>query len=486
MNFKEKLIHWKESFLQWVEEHKKVVIPTGMIGIVVLVLIMNMNLIQISYFTMKEMPTQVVNILTKAKPREYTHFYFKQGIHYLLTDLSETSQKFLEEHFNEFDQDIKNKILEKYNQKGLVFKDQKLLLDEIVHQVPSEALKVYTKRLDMVTFERALESYFGDQESFTQETINQLYKVLSLKGSKLPLEHFKMNIYGLLSMVDEVAIEDPALKLLDYVEPTAAKEILFTDLKTKEIKLETLDLWIDILNQKRIITTNEYAAFTNYRSMIKRLQEERKQIELKEVDLTNKQQSVDVQTEAILNHVQQIKKEMENVNQRVNTYNEEINQLKNYREVELYILDRYENGEYEAAIPEKSWLFGTYKPGKQKVRLQLTRSNVVDVGVQAFAVYDKGVKDDGSIYYVEISDEQLARIKELENSIQADSQILSAKQGEIDQLNQEIDQIRKANDYDATLSLMEELQLKKSNMELEIEKNKLAIQNLFGIGNILV
>ena len=486
MDFKEKLIHFKEVSLQWVEEHKKIVLPTGIVGFVVLVLIMNMNLIQISYFTMKEMPTQVVNILTKAKPREYTHFYFKQGVKYLVTDLSETSQKFLEGNFEHFDQDTQNRILTRYNQKELVFKDQKPLLDEVLNQMPSDVLKEYMKRLDIATFERALESYFGSEETLTQEKVDKLYKVLSLRGSRLPLEHFKINIYELLSLPYESDVENTALKLLDYVEPTAAKKILFTELKVKEIKLETLDLWIDTLNKKRIITTSEYATFTNYRSMIKRLQEEMKQIELKEVDLTNMQQSVDVQTEVILNEVQKIKKEMEDVNKRVSTYNEEINQLKNYKEIELYILDRYENGEYEAAIPEKSWLFGIYKPGKQKVRLHLTRSSVADVGVQSFAVYDQGVKDDGSIYYVEVSSEQLARIKELENNIQADTQMLSVKQGEIDQLNQEIDQIRKANDYDATLSLMEELQLKKSNMELEIEKNKIAIQKLFGIGNILV
>ena len=56
----------------------------------------------------------------------------------------------------------------------------------------------------------------------------------------------------------------------------------------------------------------------------------------------------------------------------------------------------------------------------------------------------------------------------------------------MNKLNQDIAQIRKTNNYDSTLSLLEELELKKSNIALDIEKNRLAIQQLFGIGNILV
>lgn len=486
MNFKEKLVHIKEVSLQWIDENKKVVIPTGSVVIIGLVLIMNMNLIQISYFKIKEMPAQVVNILTKAKPREYTHFYFKQGLEYLVTDLSEVSQEFLEKNFVNFDEATKERILIKYNKEGLLFKDQKALFDEVISKTPSNNLKEYMKRLDIVTFERALEAYFGSEAKLTQDKVESLYKLLSLKGEKLPLEQFEINVYELLSFPHKGDIESTSIKLLDYIEATRVKEVLFTELKTKEIELETLGLWVDILNKKRIITTSEYVAFTNYNGMIKRLQEELKQIELQEVDLMNMKQSVDVQTEMIVNEVQKVTKEIADLNNQIASYTQEVSGLKTYKEVDLYILDRYENGEYEAAIPEKSWLFGTYKPGSQKVRLKLTRSNVVDVGVQSFKAYNKGKLDDGSIYYIEVSNEQLTHIKEVEDKIQADNQSISAKQNEVNKLNQDIAQIRKTNNYDSTISLLEELELKKSNIALDIEKNRLAIQQLFGIGNILV
>lgn len=486
MDLKEKLLQMKEASLQWITEHKKVVIPTSAVVISLLVLIMNMNLIQISYFKMKEMPAQVVNILTKAKTKEYTHFYFRQGLDYLMEDLSEVSQRFIEKHFADFDKTTQTHIINQYNKEELLFQNQNIIFDKVISDVSSDTLKNYIKRLSTDTFERALSEYFDANAKLTQDGVDKLYKLLILRGERLPLEHFKINIYELLSFPHKGDIESTSIKLLDYIETNRVKEILFTELKTKEIELSTLGLWVDILNKKRVISTTEYVGFTNHNGMIKRLQEELKQIELQEVDLMNMKQSIDVQTEMIVNEAQKITKEIIDLNSQIETYTTEVNSLKNYKEIELYVLDRYENGEYEAAVPEKSWLFGTYKPGSQKVRLKVTRSNVVDVGVQSFSVYNKGKLDDGCIYYVEVSNEQLTHVKGIEDKIQLCNQNVVSKQNEVNKLNQDIAQIRKTNNYESTLGLIQELELKKTNIALEIEKNKLAIQQLFGMGNILV
>lgn len=486
MNLKEKLIQIKETCLEWMSENKKIVIPSSAIIISILLLILNMNLIQISYFKMKEMPVQVVNILNKANQSEYDNLYFKKGLNYLLEDLSEVSKEFLENNFASFNETTQEKIITKYNNNELFFKDQQVIIDKVINMEITDAFKTYIRRLDISTFERALDASMGEQVKLTQDGVDKIYKLLALRGEKLPLEHFKLSVFELLNFSKNADIESTSIKILDYIQPERVKEILFTELKTKDVEIGALSVWVDILNKKRIITPSEYVGFTNSNGMIKRLQEESKQIELQEVDLMNMKQSVDVQTEAVMNEAQKITKEITDINNQISTYTTEVNSLRNYQEIDLYVLDRYENGEYEAAIPEKSWLFGTYKPSNQKVRLKTTRSSVDGVGVQKFSVYSKGTLNDGTIYYIEVSDKQLGQINEIEQKIQAGNEKVLNKQNEVNKLNQDIAQIRKTNNYDSTLSLIEELGIKKTNIGLEIEKNKLAIQTLFGIGNIIV
>lgn len=486
MDLKEKLRHIKEVSLQRANEHKKIVILSCAVVIGILVLIMNMNLIQISYFKMKQMPTQVVNILTKAKTQEYKKLYFKQGLDYLLEDLSEVSLGFLEENFAEFDEATQEKIIIEYNKEGLFFKSQEVVFSKIMTINATEPLKKYVRRLETADFERAVSACLDEQAKLTQDSVDRLYKLLALRGEKLPLEHFKISVFELLNFPHKADVESTSIKILDYIQPERVKEILFTELKTKEVEISELSTWVDILNKKRIIIPSEYISFTNNYGMIKRLQDELKQIELQEVDLMNMKQSVDVQTEVIDNEIQKYTKEIATLNDQVSTLTSKVNNLRDYQEIDLYVLDRYEDGEYEAAIPEKSWLFGTYKPSSQKVRLKTTRTTISKVGVQTFSVYSKGTLDNGVIYYIEVSNEQLGQISDIEKKIQESNSTILNKQNEVDKLNQEIAQIRKSNNYDSTLNLIEELEMKKSNIDLEIEKYKLAIQTLFGIGNITV
>lgn len=486
MNLKEELEHIKEVSLQRANEHKKILIISCAVVIGLLVLIMNMNLIQVSYFKMKQMPAQVVNILTKSKTHEYKNLYFRQGLNYLLEDLSEVSRGFIEENFAEFDEATQEKIIIQYNTEGLFFKDQEVIFNKSMTINEAESFKKYIRRLDTADFERALSACLDEQAKLTQDGVNKLYKLLALRGEKLPLEQFKLGMFELLNVPHKVDVESTSIKILDYIQPERVKEILFTELKTKEVEIGELSIWVDILNKKRIITPSEYISFTNSYGMIKRLQDELKQIELQEVDLMNMKQSIDVQTGVIDNEIQKLTKEMTTLNDQISTLTSKANNLRNYKEIDLYVLDRYENGEYEAAIPEKSWLFGTYKPSSQKVRLKTTRTTVSDVGVQTFSVYSKGTLENGILYYIEVSSEQLGQISDIEKKIQETNSNILNKQNEVNKFNQEIAQIRKTNNYDSTLSLIEELEMKKSNIGLEIEKHKLAIQTLFGIGNITV
>ena len=486
MNFKDKLTLLKERMIQWISAYKKLVVPISIGVIIFLVLIINMNFFQITYFKMKDMPDKVVNILTKTPNKDYDNLYFKYGLNYLIEDGSEVSLAFLEKCFKELDITMQDKIVEMYNEEKLTFQNQEGIFDRVVDEQVSDSIKTYMKNMDNTIFERSLSDYFETSSKLTQDSVDALYKLLSIKGSKIPLENFKLSIFELLSFPHNGDEESNSIKILDFIKPESVKTTLINELKIKEIDIQNLSVWIDILNKKRIITPQEYLGFTNAYGMIKKSQESLKQIQLQEVDLLNMKQAVDVETDVLQGQITKINKDIEGLNEQIGTYRNRVSSLKNYKQVELYILDRYENGEYEAAIPEKSWLFGTYKPGSKKVRLKTTRTTITDMGVQTFDVYDCGKLDSGEVSYIEVSTEQLESIKEIDNKIEEAEASIKLKQGEIDKLTKEIAQIRKENNYESTLNLIEELAAKKENISLEIEKNRLAIQNLLGIGKIIV
>lgn len=486
MNLKDKLILFKETMIQWIKTYKKLVILMSIGIMIFLVMMFNIKFFQITYFKMKDMPDKVVNILSKTSSTNYDHFYFKYGLHYLIEEGSEESLGFLEQCFNDLDNLTQDKIVEMYNHKGFTFKNQEGIFNRIVKNQSSESIKKYMRGLEVTSFEKGLKDYFKDNMKLTQDTVDALYALLVTKGDKIPLEQFKISIFELLSFPHNGDEESNSVRILNFIDPEAVKTTLMNELKVNEIDIQSLSIWVDILNKKRIITSAEYLGFTNAYGMIKNAQESLKQIQIQEVDLLNMKQAIDIETDVLLNQVTKLNKETEELKQQKATYENKKASLKQYGRIELYILDRYENGDYEAAIPEKSWLFGTYKPGPTKVRLKTTRTTVTDMGVQSFDVYDCGKLESGEISYIEVSAEQLESIEALDKKIEEAESQIQTKQNEVDKLTKEVAQIRKEKNYESTLNLIEELALKKENIALEIEKNRIAIQNLFGIGNITI
>ena len=96
-------------------------------------------------------------------------------------------------------------------------------------------------------------------------------------------------LYIFLSAIEMMSV---AFKLLDQIDPDAAHENLFTTLKTQSIDVEELNRWVDVLNKKRIISTEEYAKFTSNYTTINQLRDEYKQLEHQEIDLINVQQKI--------------------------------------------------------------------------------------------------------------------------------------------------------------------------------------------------
>lgn len=483
-----KLKEIKNKITDFVEQDRKLTISL-FIGIVVFVLLLvNMNYLQISYYKMTQDTQKIVNVLSKEVKEEKNHnrMHFKSGMTYLIQDMSEVSQDFFEKYFIYLGAETKEQVLITYNEKGELFKSQQVILEEASKENRSESIKAYLNRLDMNTFELALVEYFGQNPKLTQDIVIRLNNIISMYDAKLTMKKFQISIYELMRFPLPQTEESVALKLLDNIEASAAHDMLFTELKTKEIDVDMLNSWVDILNKKKIISTQEYATFTNSYSGIKQLREEYTQLQRQEVDIKNIKQKIDVETEEYVNKINKLTKEIETTNADISDKKLALTNLRTYKSIDLYIMDYNEDGTYEASIPEKSWFFGTYKPSNDKVKLKLTSSQPESQGVYSFEVYYQGETEKGIPYYIEVSPQQREEIASIEKTMIELRSTVEQEEAEILKLEAEIDKVRKANNYEQNNRLLEEVDHKRENIVLKLKEKQIEIQTLFGIGNVIV
>lgn len=484
----DKIKEMKQQMAEWTEEHKKIVMSIA-IGLVLFMLLMfNIGFIQISYYRMTQETEKIVNVLSKDIKDEKKHqkSYFISGLDYLMQDMSETSMRFFEKYFKLLNQEMKVSVLDAYNQENQLFESQGEILEDITKGNRSESIKSYINRLDITSFELVLVDYFGQELQLTQDVAMKLYNITSLYDKKLPMNKFNVSIYELMTFPQMTTEDSIAVKLLDVIEPSAIHRILFTELKTEPIDVDTLNSWVDILNKKKVISTQEYASFTNSYNSIKQLRDEYTQLQYQEVDIKNVTQKIDVETTEYISKIDKLIKEGETVEKDISNKKVQVSNMKKYKTIELYIMDYYEDGTYEASVPEKSWFFGTYKPSDEKLKLELTTSKLDTQGVFAFDVYYKGESEEGLPYYVEVSKEEKQQITQLETEIINLRAVLEQKQSEYLKLQGEVDKIRKANNYEQNNRLLQEVTHKKENVLLKLKERQVEIQNLFGIGNVII
>lgn len=488
MTNKEKLVEIKEQWKKLFEENKKLLIIASSVLVITMASILNIHLFQMSYYTMQGETAKVIELLSKDVQKEFNQddWYFKKGIRYLTDHLEGESNVFLEENFKYFLPEIQQGIITAYNEQQLVFQKNTDIFNAILAVEDTTVYSKYMKRLSVEQIEQALKGCFGEKPVLTQDVVERLYKILSLQHKKITLDTLQLNMYELMSFPHNGDMNSLSLKLLDCIEAASIKENLFTELKTIPIEIELFASWVDILNRKKVITTSEYANFTSSYGNIKRIQDQYKQVLLQEVDLLNVKQMIDVQTEEKLGEITKLTKEIETLDANVQKENEKLRGIKTYKTMEFYVLDQYPDGDYEAAIPEKSLLFGKYKPGKQRIRLKLNTTQVLEQGVMAFEVHNRGKDSDGLPYYVEVTSEEKEEIASIEQQISTLQDEVVKKQESIKVINQEIEKKRKESGYEQTLTLIEEVQHKKSSLEIDIKKEKLVIQNAFQIGELIV
>lgn len=484
----EKIKEIQNKVSDFIKKNKKLSIAI-MIGSVIFILILlNLDFLQISYYKVTQEPQKIVNVLSKEIKEIENHqkAYFKNGINYLIEDMSEISQKFFEKYYSYLNQLEKDLVLSAYNKEAKFFSSHKLIIEDIASGNKSEEIKKYINRIDVNAFELALIECFGNNIELTQDVATKLYQVLSIYDEKIVMNKFNISMYDLMTFPQMATEDSIAIKLLEEIEPNTVHRILFTELKTEPIDIEVLNQWIDTLNKKKIISTKEYASFTNSYSSIKQLKDEYTQLQYQEVDIKNIKQKIDVETAEYTSKIDKIQKEIETHQKEIETTKGTLSKLKQYKTLEVYIMDYNEDGTYEASIPEKSWFFGTYKPSQDKLKIRVMNTKPDSQGVFTFDVYYQGEVENELPYYVEVSTEEKAKIVQLESELVKIRSLIEQKQAEKAKLEGEVEKIRKANNYEQNNRLLEEVAHKKESVILKLTEKQVEIQNLFGIGQVMI
>jgi hypothetical protein len=476
----------KKSIIDFVKKYKFSLLSL-ILGVVLIVILLNLNWLQISFHKMNNQTQAVENILSKEKSNinHQSRAYFKSGMNYLIEKVDQEGSDFLETYFLDFLPTYQEAIILCYNEKNLIFAKQTQIIKRVAAGDVTRAYKEYFKRVDSNLMEVGLIECFGENIVLTTEVIEELANVSQIYPGGMPLERFRISFYELFKNFLRQTGQENSERLLATLDALKVKTQLFEELKTEPIDVDQLNEWVDILQKYEVIENTEYAAFTNSYSRILQIRDSYKQFNVKEVDLLNQKESIDLMTQILEEELETLEKNCLEIDKTIANTQQSLNQLGQYETIELYIMDYYGDNEYEASVPEKSWFFGTYKPSNQIVRIKLTATNPSAQGVFGLKVYPQGLVE-GVPYYIEVSDEQLQEISAIKAKLQ---QLTEEKNNLIvskEACQTEIEITRQTEGYTQILQSIDDLNSSRETVKRQLKEQQLSIQNLFGIGNLII
>ncbi|MDF2612289.1 MAG: hypothetical protein K0S71_75 [Clostridia bacterium] len=477
-----------EKIREQIKTYKWVLIVGVIVALLMAILAANMHVISFISYRMQGDTKDIIRLLNrdiKNKSRQ-DDWYFTQGTQYLLEEASSDGLAFLEENFDKFNVERQYHILEGYNNKKLLFVNHNSVIKLLMQHLDHLALQNYVKRLDSEVLDEELFYYFGDNPDVTNDFVSTLYKILAAYPNQLPLNQFKFNLYTLLTM-DGEEIDVKRNLIFSKLHSQAAKELLFKELKTKPIKIEALNEWIELLSKNKVVNSDDYAAFTAIYSELQLIRSRHKSLGEREVDFLNKKQTIEMKIGDSLKLLETNLTNINGVKYEVASLEKELNELTDYAYMALYIDKAYGGGDYEASVPRKS-LFGSYKPSSQKYIIKLNTTDFYKEGVYYVDVYLKGTKindrGDEYPYYIEVSKENLERIDTLGRSRKLQLEELEKLTKETAVLQQQVDYTKQEMGYDQNEAELKNIASERQGLLKKMESKIIEIKNLFGIGNI--
>ena len=479
----------KETFMKY----KWILLSGIIIGIIACLITANMQLINFMSCKIKGDEEGIIKLLSPAltDQSKQEHWYYINGIKFLTEEkhFNEQSKTFFETNFESFILNRQTDIIKGYNTNKALFNNSIPVVVLAMEHLQEQTYADYVKRVDEVDIDAALGEYYGKQPKVDETFVQQLCELMDVYSGSLLFNKFQFSVYKLMELQTDEEMEGKISTICSRLDSQKAKNAFFEEVKMQTVDGDTLYDWVEFLNKTRIISNEDYMAFSNLYSGVYAVRNQYKQIEGEEVDLNNQKEAVEVQIKDKEEKLKTVKQNLENNKQSIYSMDVELEKLTNYASTVIYVEKSLGNDEYMASPPKKS-LFGKYKASSQKYIVKLNTTEVYNEGVFYVDLSLEGTKlgADGKEYpyYKEISNEELDRIDTLENKRQSLQNSNSELQVQIDALQSEINTVKQNGNYEAIVRELNSVNTRREELVKQLDEIAVKLQTMFSIKEVKI
>ena len=472
---------------------------TLLAGVIVAILIAlitaNLHVLQFMKCKINNDQEGILSILKTQVGNEEVQedWFFVQGMEYLLNqeEYSENMTSFFEEDFGLFSSKWKKEVLKAYNQKRKSLVMNKDVMDVLSQYIDDEGIRSYLTRLTIEDFEQGLALLYGKNPEVNDALVDELYKFLNVYPNQLEMKKIQLDLYNILYYKGENAEEKIKL-ILSKIEPTVAKENLFSKLRNKELSEKELLKWVEFFNTTGIIAGNDYTEFNKSYNNICMLRKQYSELDGKEAELRAKKDEVEVK-------IGDKEKELEDKKNKMNSLKKEVSELEASLEsltdsyyMPLYIERSSGTGsnEYIASNPRSGFLGLGNRPSDLKYIVKLKSTSFVKEGVYNLNLYAQGTKKGNSgeeyAYYEEVSDSDLANIDSIYSQKESKQSELNQVTEEVNKGEGEINAIKEEYHYEENIKELQEIVVRRQEYNTKVDEEVINIRKLLGLNSIKI
>lgn len=475
------------------QQYKWVLLASVIVAILVALITANFHVLQFMKYKLSNNVSGVIQTISVnvSSEKHQEEWYFQEGMEYLIDQEEYTDEikTFFETNFDYFSPELQKQVIKGYSDRKLYLTMTKGFMELIVANKDDEIIQGYLKHLPLEELESGLTLIYGNAPKVTEEFVIELSSLLAHYPNQLSFNKFKFNLYNVLTLA-ETNSNINVQTIIAKIEPSAARENIFKDLKLEPINEKELCSWLDLFNNAGVITPQEYAQFNKIYGEICMIRKQYQGLDEEEVELQNKKNMVETKISGSLKTLEEKQKEIHALSTAIDELESKIDNLTNYIYMPLYIEEPSNTGsnEYIASVP-RGGLFGL-RPSSQKYILKLVDSDFVKAGVYNVNVYLQGTKatNSGAVYdyYVEASQSDLNDIEALKSDRSSKLSQQDTLQQEVNTLQAEIDQIKKENNYDENQKALESIATRREEYSTKATEKILKIKQMFGLSNITI
>ncbi len=310
--------------------------------------------------------------------------------------------------------------------------------------------------------------------------VDLLYNIVSKYKTRLTLDNFDVSLYNLFSLATTY---DNAYNTLQNIDKTVVYDNLFQELQTRSVTSDVFEDWLELLNKLGILTTQEYAKFSNSYTVLNQLSAQYTQLLSQENELHNMRYQIEQLVYPLQSQLDGYHDEIESLIESRTSSQQRLAELQAYEPYDFYVGELLDNGLYVGANPVSTF-FGGYGPGAVQYRLILTKTIPSNEGRYSIMAKQNGISEDGYPLYIE-----LARMEELE--IVALEEILDNIAAELEYAAIKYDETHAAieatlinNGYEQNQELLDALYNQMDNLEAKIIEQRDEIEEIFGVPEI--